>query len=431
MLELPRLSYPITRQFRWRRFEPVVYGIVLLVLGILIPVNLALTGYETIAINHSDFNAIPRHWYNRFVPAPKPGSQCEPHIYNIGDSLLTNYSIFTWTIQSLGTGSGSGSGSSLAYSGASLDKCDVSAINLVADSSHAVTIRAEVTCANPFLVLTTSFLSSLNRIEDTDAYKAPSWAPASGLQQNISFLLDDARTDVAIAIYDVPIADLVALYGTAPLLPSSGSAADNGTYCPRGYASHENTTCTQVPPILDVHGSLKIWSQLTDGSVPPVNQNYTIPIHNMMQVMLAAVRIDIGNTRPQNNFIVNPSVLNSTVRVPASLPNNSKLKTNYIFQPFSVPSIFPPNVDTSRPAVFNVLYQCRTTRIKDGGSVFISVLVATLSIFSSIWAGFMLVAAMAAKWDSPHANVCDPEHIKDEEGVGAGYDLVTPEFKYA
>lgn len=49
------------------------------------------------------------------------------------------------------------------------------------------------------------------------------------------------------------------------------------------------------------------------------------------------------------------------------------------------------------PAVFNALYQCQTTQLKSIGSVIISILVATLSLFTSGWGIVMLAAAFLEK----------------------------------
>jgi len=132
---------------------------------------------------------------------------------------------------------------------------------------------------------------------------------------------------------------------------------------------------------------------LSNGSV--LDSNQAISVRNAVQTMVAAVRVDIGNARPQNNFIMNPSVFNAII-APMSLEYDSPSELITF-----APDFLPQTADLTKPAVFDVLYQCRTTQLKSAGSVFISVLVATLSIFSSGWAGFMVIAATIAKWNKP------------------------------
>lgn len=90
-----------------------------------------LTGYETITITSNDFTVVPRHWFNRFVSPPKKGSQCDPQVFNVGNRVFANNSIFSWTIQTIG---GSDYTPSVAYSGTSLNTCDVFEIDITVNN---------------------------------------------------------------------------------------------------------------------------------------------------------------------------------------------------------------------------------------------------------------------------------------------------------
>ena len=141
------LDYPITRSFSWRWFTPISLVGSFIVIAILSVVNsnnnlptpqlqlvthffstAALTGYETVTVFQSDFNATQTFWFDRFFPfyKPKPGSLCDGHVFNVGDPLTTNYSLFQWNIDSIILPNAGQSG--ILYSGAPLTFCDVTTI---------------------------------------------------------------------------------------------------------------------------------------------------------------------------------------------------------------------------------------------------------------------------------------------------------------
>lgn len=208
---LPRLSYAVTVDFSWRWFAPTAYLAALVAIAALVPLNrtspaktncsqnnfspisffpVALTGYETISVTLTDFNAVPHHWFNRFKSAPLPGSLCEPHIFSVGDSLLTNYSIFPWTVQAIGAPDTNTFTSSLAYRGMSLENCDVTQMALTADEHDDGTITVQVACLSPFLTLTTStslgsYASGSQVVADFSEWVG---APIAGLSETVSEL---------------------------------------------------------------------------------------------------------------------------------------------------------------------------------------------------------------------------------------------------
>ena len=142
------LDYPITRSFSWRWFTPISLAGSFIVIAILSVVNsnhnfstphfqlmthffftAALTGYETITVFESDFNATQTpFWFDRFLPfhEPKPGALCAGHVFNVGDPLKTNYSFFQWNIDSVIRPNAGLSG--MLYSGAPLTFCDVTTV---------------------------------------------------------------------------------------------------------------------------------------------------------------------------------------------------------------------------------------------------------------------------------------------------------------
>jgi len=128
------------------------------------------------------------------------------------------------------------------------------------------------------------------------------------------------------------------------------------------------------------------------------------PLHNLLQAIHACMRVELGNTH-RNNFILNPSFINNTIT--AKFPSN-KWKPDVIYKDYSTlydlwakpPPSFQESylpVTLPGPANIRVVYPCRFQKRKSSGAFFVSVLVATSSMFSAGWALFMLIATFFAK----------------------------------
>lgn len=71
----------------------------------------------------SNFNETQTFWFHAFTSPPKPGTLCSRRVFNVGESIVTNASIFEWKIAAI-TRPNAGK-SSVAYDGATLDNCDI------------------------------------------------------------------------------------------------------------------------------------------------------------------------------------------------------------------------------------------------------------------------------------------------------------------
>jgi len=131
------------------------------------------------------------------------------------------------------------------------------------------------------------------------------------------------------------------------------------------------------------------------------------PLHNLLQAVAACIGVELGNPRP-NNFILNPSFLNNTI-IPnfpttqwnADIPDEiySSLYYGWAHPDPILESYLP--VDTSGPANIQAVYPCQFQKRKSPGALFVSVLVATLGMFSTGWAVFILIASALAKRTDP------------------------------
>jgi hypothetical protein len=164
------LDYTLTRPFPGRWFAPVSFICALIVIAFLTTLNgtriyrltlryapdsrltppfpsaVALTGYETITAFEGDFNVTQTHWFDRWIPTGvhKAGTLCAPHVFNVGDSFTTNYTLFQWSIESVNKANAGNSG--VSYQGSSLEGCDIISIYLNGDM-HLLTIDVTVVVA--------------------------------------------------------------------------------------------------------------------------------------------------------------------------------------------------------------------------------------------------------------------------------------------
>jgi hypothetical protein len=166
--------------------------------------------------------------------------------------------------------------------------------------------------------------------------------------------------------------------------------------------------CAVLPPNFNISQAVAVYpngqlSIFNETGVPDlskiINDNISAPLSNLIQSFHASVRVDLGNPS-RNNFLTSPAAVNTTLfaTFPATeplQPSNSNLylsasQPNKYLKPF-----FP--VLLEGPARVQVVYLCRFQRRKPLGQAFISVLVATLSMFSSGWAIFMFIATNVIK----------------------------------
>ncbi|KAG8843577.1 hypothetical protein FRB96_003902 [Tulasnella sp. 330] len=415
MPQLPRFSYTITRDIHWR-VEPLAYLVALLVVAILIPLNYVLTGYQVVSAASQDYNYVPSHWYYRFARRPKPGSYCDEYKFTIGDSFLTNTSILTYQLVAVfGDGDGSGATSSISYKGTTLQDCDVSYMSAIADARlQTSTIVAGVACTNETgfpVIFSTSFASSeyIDGASSTQGtqlnWQIGNLTATKSVGYAVTTLLNEAGTDLFMQVNNI-FTSMPSNTGPA-LIAVSAINTDNSSYPPwwcSATNSTANPTCrTAIPNIpLDLEDMTLLDANGNDVDIPGIKGNYTSAITNAMQAMLAAVRLDLGNVLP-TNILVNRSseIINATIAqtFPADGSSNAQDGDVPLYDFLQGDDSIDVNIgDAERsPSNIAVEYQCRMEQRKSPGSIVIAVAVATLTLFKSGWAVFLLILTFLAK----------------------------------
>jgi hypothetical protein len=168
-----------------------------------------------------------------------------------------------------------------------------------------------------------------------------------------------------------------------------------------------NAPCASNSPPVNITSSLVVNSNGTsfypmyseDPAAINGSDGYA-PIANIIQTIHAAVQIDLGNAGA-NNFLLNPSVLNTTLysEFPATVLPKPTVSTLYQLISkgtfFDVPNMLPLKVEG--PTKLQARYLCQLQRMKAPAQALIAVLVATLSMFVSAWNLFMFLATYWAK----------------------------------
>jgi hypothetical protein len=97
--------------------------------------TVALVGYDTVSEFQSNFDVTQSFWFDAFVPAyvreRKAGTLCNSRLFNVGESMVTNSSLFEWKVESVYKANAGGSG--FSYTGETLDNCDVTQIEFFGD----------------------------------------------------------------------------------------------------------------------------------------------------------------------------------------------------------------------------------------------------------------------------------------------------------
>ena len=179
-----------------------------------------------------------------------------------------------------------------------------------------------------------------------------------------------------------------------------------------------NASCAINPPQFNIVAAATVFPNSSyhqyDSSLPidPVlnpqvlDNDTELAFYNILQTVYATIRIDLGNPS-LNNFILYPAAMNNTIypTFPITPANGEALSNSILYSTLNtspgLQNLSPLTLFFFGPATIQVVYPCQTLIRKGAGALFISVLVATLSMFSSGWAIYMLLTAAIAKRQNP------------------------------
>ncbi|KAJ7848641.1 hypothetical protein B0H14DRAFT_2767623 [Mycena olivaceomarginata] len=419
------LEYPLTRRFPGKHFALATFVGAFVVLVFLATINAVLTGYETITVFKSDYNVTQTHWYHKYMPSamPKAGTLCDSRVFNLGDTFVTNYTLFQWNIASTLRANAGDSG--ISYTGWTLEHCDVSSIYMHGDAStYTIDYTVILECrtdAYRFTARTDFSLSSL----------AGKYNQLLGVQRLLKNRQDGVFNKMkdSRGVHRRSLTDFSLLQVTNNTSPIIISLQADFPFCPA--ALGRVAACAVNAPQFNISNSFVSYADLTfanyfasdpltDTNKPVITNDTYNAVANVLQTMYAAVRIDLGNPSP-NNFLLNTSVIPSTIfpTFPTTIQgvyNQSEEYANLVGDAvnpdFNITGLLPLTVEG--PAQLDVVYLCRFERPLAPAQAFIAVLVATLSMFSTGWALFLGLATKFVKRRDSGANSCS-EHAREPE----------------
>ncbi|KAG8999729.1 hypothetical protein FRB94_014082 [Tulasnella sp. JGI-2019a] len=401
MIQLPRVSYGLSRNFRWKWFSLIAYTGVLVVVGFLIPLNYALTGFETVSIMSPNFTMAASHWYRNFGSNP-PGSDCEPRVFNIGDTFVTDSGIFTWSIAGVLSGptfnntrENVTSLASVIYNGTNLDNCDWIDMSVNANSyTMQTTFTASVVCNSTYFPVIMSTTVTTLDVQPPGTLLDDLAPESHSVANQISGLLNFAGVSLT--------ENIATVLGTSNTTDPPATVVyryvikdGDGLFCHSQRVGPVFPSCLAVPPSFDSIAEYHIDAKSTYGLVDDTSSPYGATLNNSLQLMMAAVRLDIGNVLP-NNFLVYNNTINATISQTPDVEVESNLYEHLIGGSGGNTTLGVP-IDPSQPAIVATQYLCHVQLKKSTGQIIIAVLVATLSMFSSGWAAFIMVATYFEK----------------------------------
>jgi len=387
------------------------------------------------------------HWFNRYIPPliPKPGTLCDPRLLGLGDTFTTNYALFQYTMASVDIPNAGISG--LSYKGWTLDNCDITSLYVNADAhTFVMDFTAIVSCrADGTQILQGTNYEITARTDWSQSTLSGKYGSLLGAQRALKnrqagtfSATVDARGTVLDAVTAFSSADFgervvnldIAKNGS---FPSIISFQADFPWCPASLG--RDAPCAHQLPPLNITSQFEYTSPqdlqqyfanqpLSPSNQPLVTNDTSGIISNLVQTAYAAVRLDLGNPSP-NNFLLNTSMIPQAIlsTFPQTFPNlaNESLLYSILVNDgyyalhggasYNTTGLLP--LTLPGPAVLQGVYLCRFQRARPLGSAVIGVLVGTLTMFSSGWAVFLVLAASLVKKRVPGANACT------EHGTGS------------
>ncbi|KAJ2922561.1 hypothetical protein H1R20_g14534, partial [Candolleomyces eurysporus] len=400
--------------------------------------EVALVGYDPTTVFHANFNITQEFWFDRFIPfiAQTPGTLCDAHVFNVGESLVTNVSLFEWKVEGVYRPNAGGSG--FSYRGETLDNCDIQQVALNGDIRtwtldgsmwlYCNSSSSEGNGQSLELAGVASFGVSALPARQTNFQRMTRSPAQDSLAITIERLFALAAVDIGARVYEAyvrtPNDTALVSYSLFARYP----------FCPASLGT--TNPCAFDPPAVDIAVSTAILADNTiqpPAAVLPHNYNrisdHTIlynmtdisPVINFLQLARAAALIDLGNPAP-NNFLLNLQFTDNVLaprfpETPVTFASQSRLYSAWKSQTDPADNSSYPVLRVPGPSTLQAVFNCHLFKLKGPGSLFVSVLVATLSMFSSAWGLALIFAAyFVKKRDGDSANQCQG-HVRAQTGL--------------
>lgn len=187
-------------------------------------------------------------------------------------------------------------------------------------------------------------------------------------------------------------------------------------FCPSHLDKNSPPECKRASPkILDydaqaISNNNTVFPDLesrltTDNITIKLDPSLAVPTTNFLHLAHSFIRLDIGHIRP--NFLTNLSVIDEVLTaelpVPVGAPPGSAATPSWMYNAWKSQRYYDDtnvtfaSIKVPGPSTLRAVFQCRSLQLKSSGTLVVSVLVATLSMFATIWGLGLLALALFAK----------------------------------
>ncbi|KDQ54233.1 hypothetical protein JAAARDRAFT_38401 [Jaapia argillacea MUCL 33604] len=397
-------DYAITRPYPWRRFGPIFFVASCIVLVLLTLLNAAVAGYETVTVARNDKNGTQQMWWTPLIPrALRATTTCDNYLLSVGDTFITNCSLFQWTLLEAWSEGGSRMETGFQYPEEPMS-CGPSS----SDSGVDVDINvATVATWTTFGCTTTSGVFYI--IQGTWRWSILQSGSSAGGGEHTRLPLSDVLVRLAQDLLEVLL---------APPPPGNEELVRLSV---QGMPTTFQAKPDPKPLEVSIHGGAVSWANGTSSyRIDNANLDYTTPgFQNFLKALISAGEIDLG-VYNEHSIYFSMEMFNATIDPNPLLTGSHFVQSDkgsnlsgaqylrmYPDRPQRALTTIPIDRKYQLPAIIEVSYLCHELQIKSPLAFISSVFVGTASMFMAFRAFVLLIATVLAKRYSEKANYCE------------------------
>ena len=438
-MQASAFNYNITRPYPFRWFTPVVVVGGLILVGLLSAMNFVQNSYVLAVEYASNPNATIangiwfRSWPSYLTNSVRP--VYEPANIPVNSQFFTNQSALSYTVTSVFNGSEKASlaSPSLTYYNNVFESCNVTQLEmqfkyfdlqqwaLYSQSSWNIEVRAFATCAvwDPLGYTVFNLTAMYDPLTDSGEIPGSSDFISRSLKSKASFywaeaLLSAYWVDTVTTIWNM--GDMAWVAGVVWLSPNK---TINDISSLEFFDMRYNFFSTRDGEFH--YGNMSSLEHNVNAGNDSAPQIWT-QVDRLAKSMYSAVLADLGQTTATRGA----SLLNNENLLQAYTSNFSWIADNSnIWEPFYTPletqdyNKRKSEGDTGplefSSSTISTKYLCQVPRLKSGGDIFVSVLLADLVLLTAAWHLYTLIVDWLFLRKHPSAKYCEGCLRKEDE----------------
>ncbi|KAF3765733.1 hypothetical protein M406DRAFT_68152 [Cryphonectria parasitica EP155] len=438
-------SYTVSRKYPYRWFTPVAIALLVIVTAVISFVNVITTGYELVAISSNTPNDTVRnpHLYgDRKWPSwmtSKAQATCADATIPLNSDAFTNNSAFPYTLQKVSRANRAGTTvtlGSLVYHEQPLMDCDVNSINIQVLGRYTQNARQSAVSKAGVLIQAYATCSIDTDTSPTDSMSGPTYfdlvASYNLIDPTVPRFLARNNTAQPSLYWGESLLQMYWMVFARNYLLAADGIVENDLYnAVITLTRSANTTIGTAAEVesrdfFDVscfvengnycnHSSLPVLMQSDGGTGTPYPSIWS-SVDILGKAMWFSVLTDLGrNQTAVPNMLVDPSLLanltsNYTAELEAWPTHRDGMRVTT--DPNLAQDSFDPNATplpdlNATQSTFSINYLCQVPRIKSGGTLFFTVLVADFAFLHTAWTVLVLLVGFTIQRKDPTRNFCE------------------------